>query len=280
MEERKPSEGSFFVSKSFLLLFSLLLNSVTWFYLIIYIWFLTPNPLRFASDLSMIFFVSVMVSMLIGPIIAEMKQRASDNKGIPLEGSPPMSFLVRETNLDVPFKFTTDNYQLLSKLICFDTSRNKLIVNDILEQTTLGRRVLLLSERKDHLEVLRLYLKGMCETIVVSGEDSIPKRDVKFRQICAGHYQVILSTGQFFGEGLDNKNIDCLILAFPFSFEGKLIQYLGRLRGIGKLVIDYNDGKIPFLGRQFKQRQRCYRKFNFFEMRERIEVQEKRGEPI
>lgn len=75
MEERKPSEGSFIVSKSFLLLFSLILNSVTWFYLIVYIWFLTPTPIPFASELSMIFYVSVLISMLMGPIIAERVNR-------------------------------------------------------------------------------------------------------------------------------------------------------------------------------------------------------------
>ena len=131
----------------------------------------------------------------------------------------------------------------------------------------IGRKVLLLSERRDHLEILRLYLKGACETILISGEDSASKRDIKFKQIQAGHYQVILSTGQFFGEGLDIDNIDCLILAFPFSFEGKLIQYIGRLRSKDRLVIDYEDKKIPFLERQFKQRQRYYKKLNSYEFR-------------
>jgi MFS family permease len=75
MKERKPPERSFFVSKGFFLLFSLILNSVTWFYLIVYIWFLTPTPIPFANELSIIFYVSVLVSMLIGPIIAERFDR-------------------------------------------------------------------------------------------------------------------------------------------------------------------------------------------------------------
>jgi len=101
------------------------------------------------------------------------------------------------------------------------------------------------------LEVLRLHLKGLCETIVISGEDSASKRHIKIKQIESGHYQVILSTGQFFGEGLDIQNIDCLVIAFPFSFEGKLIQYIGRLRGNNneKIIIDYRDKNIPFLER-------------------------------
>jgi hypothetical protein len=75
MGDGKPSEGSYFASKSFLLLFSLILNSITWFYLIVYIGFLTPNPIPFATSLSWIFYLSVLISMLIGPIIAERVNR-------------------------------------------------------------------------------------------------------------------------------------------------------------------------------------------------------------
>lgn len=75
---------------------------------------------------------------------------------------------------------------------------------------------------------------------------------------------MILSTGQFFGEGMDVHNISVLVLAFPFSFEGKLVQYIGRLlHGSGsKLVIDYRDREVAFLERQYKQRQRYYNKLN------------------
>ena len=113
------------------------------------------------------------------------------------------------------------------------------------------------------VDVLNLYLKGLCETIVVSGEDSETRRQIKLKQIENGHFQVILSTGQFFGEGLDIHAINCLILVFPFSFEKKLIQYIGKLRGHNnhKVIVDYRDSQIPFLERQFKQRQRIYKKF-------------------
>ena len=126
----------------------------------------------------------------------------------------------------------------------------------------MGRRTLVLSERKEHLEMLELILKGKCETIVISGDDSAVKRTSKLKQINDGHYQVLLSTGQFFGEGLDVKNISSLILAFPFSFEGKLIQYLGRLLhgSDPKCVIDYRDKNVAFLERQFKQRNRYYKR--------------------
>ncbi len=232
-----------------------------------YIYGLTATPKRRHNDESLIY-------AFIGDIIFELDQSAAIFPARHVAEPQVVTVSVSKTHLEVPFKFTTDNFQLLSKLISFDTDRNRMIVNDVVEQTNLGRKVLLLSERRDHLEILRLYLKGECETILISGEDSASRRAIKFRQIRAGHFQVILSTGQFFGEGLDFVNIDCLVLSFPFSFEGKLVQYIGRLRGNEKLVFDYDDRKIPFLHRQFKQRQRAYRKLKFYQVRKAPRTQE------
>ncbi|HEY9585639.1 MAG TPA: helicase-related protein, partial [Candidatus Paceibacterota bacterium] len=136
------------------------------------------------------------------------------------------------------------------------------VASDIIAQVTSGNKVLVLSERKEHLEILALCLKGHCETILITGDDSTPQRTSKLKQIHDGHYQVILSTGQFFGEGLHVEDISTLVLAFPFSFEGKLVQYIGRLMHSAnpKFVFDYRDSKIPFLERQFKQRKRYYKK--------------------
>jgi len=218
-----------------------------------YIYGLTATPKRKHNDEKLIY-------VYIGDVIAQME--ASDI--IPATDSPqqPPEVLVRTTNLNIPFKFTTDNFQLLAKVVCFDTARNQMIVEDIVNQVGSGKRILVLSERKEHLEILAMYLKGKCETIVISGDDSARSRKSKLKQIESGHYRVILSTGQFFGEGIDIRGISCLILAFPFSFEGKLIQYMGRLRDFGeqKTIVDYRDSQIPFLERQFKQRERHYKK--------------------
>lgn len=215
---------------------------------------LTATPKRKHNDEQLIY-------MFIGEIIALIETNNEvmlDTPSIPIR----TEIIIKETDLFLPFKFSTDNFQLLSKIISFDNTRNQFIVKDITEQVNRGKKVLLLSERRDHLEVLKLHLKGLCEIIVISGEDSASKRHIKIKQIELGNYQVILSTGQFFGEGLDIQSIDCLVIAFPFSFEGKLIQYVGRLRGQNnqRIIIDYRDKHIPFLERQFKQRQRYYKK--------------------
>ena len=36
----------------------------------------------------------------------------------------------------------------------------------------------------------------------------------------------MISTGQFFGEGTDINNLECLFIVYPFAFEGKLVQYI------------------------------------------------------
>ena len=221
-----------------------------------YLYGLTATPNRKHNDEQLIF-------VYIGEIIAEMKDVGinEDNDRQDNSNEKP-ELIIRETDLEIPFEWKTDRFQLLAKVISFDTARNKMIVQDILGQVNLGNKTLVLSERKEHLEILELSLKGKCETILISGDDSTAKRVSKLKQIQDGHYQVILSTGQFFGEGLDIKDISTLILAFPFSFEGKLIQYIGRLLHSNnpRFVFDYRDNRITFLERQFKQRNRYYKK--------------------
>ena len=123
------------------------------------------------------------------------------------------------------------------------------------------RKILLLTERKEHVEILALHLRDTTEIITLSGDDSARQRKLKHDQIVAGNFKVLIATGQLFGEGLDIQGFDVLVLAFPISFEGKLKQYIGRLRGNGvKYIVDINDPQIAFLERQFKKRQKLYEK--------------------
>lgn len=188
-----------------------------------YLYGLTATPKRKHNDEKLIY-------VYIGDIIAQM---AVSDVSIPEAKTSAPEVLVRPTNLDAPFKFTTDNFRLLAKIISCDTGRNRLVVDDILAEVENSRKLLVLSERKEHLEILNMYLRNKCETIIISGDDSARVRKSKLAQIESGHYQAILSTGQFFGESVDVQGITCLVLAFPFSFEGKLVQYMGRLRDIG-----------------------------------------------
>lgn len=122
-----------------------------------YLYGLTATPKRKHNDEPLIY-------AHIGDIVAGIKTLPPSSSSI--QDTPTITEIcIRETSLAVPFKFSTDNFQLLSKIICFDTARNQLIIKDIQEQVAEGKKVLLLSERRDHIDILNLYLKGLCETI-------------------------------------------------------------------------------------------------------------------
>jgi len=214
---------------------------------------LTATPERKHNDEQLIY-------VYIGDIIANMADFTEVDEPA---AHKKFDVFIRETSLNVPFNWKTDHFDLIAKIINCDTSRNELVVKDILEQVALRRKILVLSERKEHLKILELYLKGQCETLVFTGDDSVASRSSKMKQITDGHYQVLLATGQIFGEGMHIENIEALLLAFPFAFEGKLTQYVGRLMHSSspKVLIDYHDKQIAFLDRQFKRRERVYKKF-------------------
>ena len=219
---------------------------------------LTATPKRKHNDEKLIY-------LFIGDVIIELSdnpEKQNETEGFE-DTKTDRRVVVRETEIEAPFSFTADNYQILARIVSFDQSRNKLILDDIKKLATENQKILVLSERKEHLEVLNMCLKGVCETIVITGDDSTSARKTKFAQIESGHYQVILATGQLFGEGIDIPDIQTIVLAFPLAFEGKLAQYIGRIRGQQKTVYDYHDAKTKFLDRQFKKRKKFYKENGF-----------------
>jgi superfamily II DNA or RNA helicase len=45
----------------------------------------------------------------------------------------------------------------------------------------------------------------------------------------AGRVKVLVATGQLIGEGFDCRELSTLFLATPIRFNGRLLQYLGRV---------------------------------------------------
>ncbi len=60
------------------------------------------------------------------------------------------------------------------------------------------------------------------------------------------------------------QNASCLFLVYPFSFKGKLIQYIGRVQRseITPVIYDYRDCKIDYLNRLFLKRNTYYRQLD------------------
>ncbi|HTE26651.1 TOTE conflict system archaeo-eukaryotic primase domain-containing protein [Flavitalea sp.] len=213
-----------------------------------YLYGLTATPFRKYNDGKLIF-------IHLGEIIAEISTQQTGKQ-------KQASIIIRNTDLDVPFDSKTDRFETLSKILVHDSARNKLILQDVTNELNNGKRVVILTERKEHLDVLQQYLKQSYEVITLSGEDSESNRESKWKILKTGNYQALITTGQFFGEGTDLNNATCLFLVYPFSFEGKLIQYMGRVQRteIAPVIYDYRDIKIDYLNKMFLKRNVYYRK--------------------
>lgn len=171
-----------------------------------YLYGLTATPFRKYNDVKII-------SIYLGDIISEIRQQDIANNKHP-------KIIIRDTLLNVPYNAKTDEFEVLSKILIHDSNRNKLILADITKELASGKKVVILTERKEHIDSLFQYLKQSYETITLSGDDSEINRNYKWTTLKAGNYQVLITTGQFFGEGTDLHNATCLFLVYPFSFEG------------------------------------------------------------
>lgn len=212
-----------------------------------YLYGLTATPFRKYNDDKLIF-------AFIGDIISEI----ANNE---IENFKHAQIIVRNTDLDVPFSSKTDNFETLSKILVHDSERNKLILNDIKNELSKGKRITIITERKEHIDTLYLFLKQSYEVITLSGDDTESNRKSKWQTLQQGNFQILITTGQYFGEGSDLSNISSLFLVYPFSFKGKLIQYIGRVQRseINPTIYDYRDIKIDYLNKLFLKRNMYYR---------------------
>ncbi len=215
-----------------------------------YLYGLTATPFRKYNDGKIIF-------THLGEIIANIQPAE-------IENYKQAKILIRNTELDIPYNSKTDSFETLSKILVHDISRNKLILEDIKTELNQGKKAVIITERKEHIDTLYLFLKQSYEVIGLSGDDSETSKKAKWKILQDGNFQVLITTGQYFGEGTDLQNISCLFLVYPFSFEGKLIQYIGRVQRseINPIIYDYRDYKIDYLNKLFLKRNIYYRKID------------------
>ncbi len=214
-----------------------------------YVYGLTATPFRKYNDGKLIF-------IHLGDIIAEIQPKD-------ISDSPGAKIVVRNTDLFIPFNVKTDKFETISKVLVHDSARNKLILDDVMAGLDGGKKAVIVTERKEHIDTLFQYLKQKHEAITLSGDDSDSSKLAKWKMLRAGNFQVLITTGQYFGEGSDLQKIECLFLVYPFSFEGKLIQYIGRVQRseITPTIYDYRDHKIEYLEKLFQKRNAYYKKF-------------------
>lgn len=228
-----------------------------------YLFGLTATPQRKHND-------EKLITLYLGPILYEIKDADLSKTATAKVIQETKTFNrvtvnvhMRHSILSLPFKVSAKNQQIALKTLCFDTTRNEYIIQDIRQAVREGKRCLAISERKEHLLILAEYLKKDYETIILSGDLSQSKRKLIEKQILTGHFQIILATGQLIGEGVHFPHLDALFLVYPFAFDGKLTQYIGRILhsdSATKDIYDYRDELIPYFDKMYDKRKKYYDK--------------------
>jgi superfamily II DNA or RNA helicase len=155
-----------------------------------------------------------------------------------------------------------------------DAGRNDLIFDDVVAALEAGRSPLVITERKDHLELLAERLSKFCKNVIVlkGGMSSRGSKAAAAALEACGEAgeRLLLATGRYLGEGFDDARLDTLFLTLPISWRGTLSQYAGRLSRLhaGKkevMIYDYVDAHEPMLARMAAKRAVGYRNLGYRE---------------
>jgi superfamily II DNA or RNA helicase len=83
--------------------------------------------------------------------------------------------------------------------------------------------------------------------------------------------RLVLATGRYVGEGLDDARLDTLFLVLPIAWKGTLVQYAGRLSRLHPQkaevrIYDYVDAEVSICARMYEKRVRGYRALGYTPM--------------
>lgn len=153
-----------------------------------------------------------------------------------------------------------------------DPARTGIITTEIQNAYGLGRKVLVLTERNDHLAAIHRALEvNLPVLFVLHGRMSKKQRALVISELDAlpsDAPRVLLATGKLIGEGFDHPPLDTLVLAMPVSWKGTLQQYAGRLHREHATktqvrIFDFIDAGHPALLRMWDKRQHGYRAMGY-----------------
>lgn len=175
------------------------------------------------------------------------------------------------------------SYTELCKDLTDDHVRNYLIVKDVIEEYQDNGKIILLSERKQHLSILYEMLKHLGQHVyLLTGDNKIKERReiiTKVRNFDDRENYILLATSKLLGEGFDLPSLKTLFLVLPISDESRIEQYTGRIhRNVeGKEIVkvyDYVDIHIPMLENMFRKRLKQYQKEGYYlkEQNQLVEV--------
>lgn len=191
------------------------------------------------------------------------------------EGLPPIIRSVSITSKDYR-EIMSGNSQIQFTSMLTDLTvmpkRNCLIVSVIKRLVTEGRKILVLSDRREHLKTLQTIIHTDPDVTFTYGLflGQMKQRDLEKSRAS----QVILATFSAFGEGVSERDLDTLLLVTPKKFighlknttkneSGRLEQIVGRIfrknhTERNPLIVDFQDNFSVYRA-QSAQRNAFYR---------------------
>ncbi|WP_454710597.1 TOTE conflict system archaeo-eukaryotic primase domain-containing protein [Cupriavidus nantongensis] len=167
---------------------------------------------------------------------------------------------------------TESGIQDVFRHLVHDQARTDAIAAEVREAFTQGRKILVLTERTEHVDAIQAALNERISPLfVLHGRMSKPQRAAlitALNALPADAARVLLATGKLVGEGFDHPPLDTLVLAMPVSWKGTLQQYAGRLHRehadkTDVRIIDFVDTGHPALLRMWDKRQQGYRAMGY-----------------
>lgn len=161
----------------------------------------------------------------------------------------------------------SNNFNEIGKELIQNENRNQVIIRDVVSALEVRAKCLILTERVKHCEILleqvRKSIKGI-HAAIASGRMTKKNRQRIAQRMKQDRFQLLIATGKLIGEGFDWPELTHLFLAYPFSWKGKLVQYVGRVQRQAEnkdvaYVYDYLDYEIPMLRAMYFRRLRTYR---------------------
>ncbi len=184
----------------------------------------------------------------------------------------PHQLMVRVRHLSTSGIPPHASIQEVIRLLSENSNRNAEIAADAISALNDGRKVLLLTKRTEHLDLLYEFLKNVgFPCFILHGRMKAKERQVVIKALAdlpEGAPHILLASAQLIGEGFDHAPLDTLILTLPISWAGTLQQYVGRLHRehaskTDILIYDYAELDQPQLYRMWEKRQRGYRAMNY-----------------
>ncbi|AOI96872.1 TOTE conflict system archaeo-eukaryotic primase domain-containing protein [Burkholderia sp. LA-2-3-30-S1-D2] len=217
---------------------------------------LTATPIRRDGQQPIIF-------MQCGPIRYTADKPASaphDLEVVPHSSSAPIQ-LPADAGIQEVFRHLAN-----------DRARTDAIAAEVSAAVERGRKVLVLTERTEHVDAILRALEGVEPApFVLHGRMSKKQRATLIAELNTlppDASRILLATGRLVGEGFDHPPLDTLVLAMPVSWKGTLQQYAGRLHRehaskTDVRIIDFVDTGHPALLRMWDKRQRGYRAMGY-----------------